>query len=168
MAGWIALILVIAAFEEFPALIAMPVLAVRFFLLWEAVRDYRDICFAIDGGAVLERFLRKQRRYGQVTLQRWREIVQPGPDYGLPWHEGERLLLPTFGEKALGLAHRIWRAMTNVTAWPFIALADLLAVQGTKALLAKLRAFTGECRERGSLFPVRYAADGSRKRLLER
>lgn len=167
--SWLILtIMVLGLLEVFPELLAIPFVAVKLFVWWEAVCDYRDACFAIDDDDVLRRFRRKQKLYGQTTLQRFREIAKPGVSHGLPWHEHDVRYYPTLGEQFAGLVHRICRAATNVIAWPAIAAADLIAVQGTKIVWEKIRAYADECKARGSLFPVRYNADGSRKGLLDR
>ena len=86
----------------------------------------------------------------------------------MPWRERDAADFPSDGEKLAGVLHCICRAVTNVLAWPVIALADLIAVQGTKAVWHKLRSFTDTCRGRGSLLETRHRADGTCRRIFGR
>ena len=164
----IGILAALVLLEMFPFVLPLAYLAFRGFLWWEAVRDYRDACFAVDDDNVLRRFGRKQKLYGQTTLSRFREIARPGRGDSMPWRERDASAFPSEGEKLAGVLHCICRAVTNVLAWPVIALVDLVAVQGTKEIRHRLRSCFGACRERGSLFPVRYSADGTRRRNFGR
>lgn len=122
MHGFVGVILFLILVEAMPVLAAIAVIGVNGYLLWLAVSDYRSA--AVPGrGPFMQRFRAKQERYWQRTLQAWRRIAGDGVADG--W---TRLLL------------NVCHAVTNVTAWPIIALVDLIAVQGGKALLKKLRA----------------------------
>ena len=154
--------------EMFPFVFPLAYLAFRGFLWWEAVRDYRDACFTVDDDNVLRRFGRKQKLYGQTTLSRFREIARPGRGDSMPWRERDASAFPSEGEKLAGVLHCICRAVTNVLAWPVIALVDLAAVQGTKAVWHKLRSYADTCRERGPLLEARSRADGTCRRAAGR